>query len=230
MKQPYIYESTQNQKLADSSKAILIMPDIYGQTDYAKQTTEELAKEFQQPVYMLDYFFQLSGQLTNISGEQAEQAHELMDKYTGDDFVRFFEKAATDIKQANPKIVEFGVVGFCFAGRLAYLTVVDPAVKKIVSFYGAGAHTAGFVDGKTPIEFLLSQAHEGLQVLSFYGSQDGSIPPEDRDKTKSMLGSANVPYQEIVVDAPHAYFQPGRDNYTPPAAEESWAVLRRFML
>jgi dienelactone hydrolase len=227
----YIYESNKNAELTNISTAIIVLPDIYGQTNYAKKTTDELAAAFEKPGFLLDYFYELTSQANDIPQDQPEQARGLMQKMTGGDFLTFFKLAVENISQQYPAIDEFIVVGFCFAGRLAFLSASEPKVTKIVSFYGAGAHTAGFAEGKTPIEFLIDrrQGDENLRVLSFFGTQDESIPVEDRQKTAAELEKAGINYQAQEYDTGHAFFQPGRNNYDEPAAQKSWQALKVWM-
>jgi carboxymethylenebutenolidase len=227
----YIYQSTQNAKLTESETAIIVLPDIFGQTDYAKQTCEDLASKFKKPTYLLDYFYQLTGKTNIIDQTNHELAVALMQKTTGDDFAAILEQAITDISAQLPKLQRIAVVGFCFGGRLAYLSGLQSKVKTIVSFYGAGALTPNFYNHQTPLAALCDarENDKSLSVLSFYGTQDSTIPPADRKTIKQQLTIAGIAYVAKEYNAGHAYFQPGRDNYNQPAAEASWQDLQKFL-
>lgn len=217
----------------NSPQAMVVLPDIWSQTPYSNDTATQFANKFGMPVYLLDYFFELTGKSNNFN-PQADQslATGLMAKMTGEDFVDIFNKALTDIKSAQPRLEAIAVVGFCFGGRLAYLSGLSSEVKKIISFYGAGANSSNYYEGKTPIDALceIRHADEGLNVLSFYGSKDGSIPEADRQLTAQSFKNAGISYTEKVYDAGHAYFQPGRpDMYVEAAANSSWADLDSFI-
>lgn len=231
MNSPIIYQADLNNKLTGNSMAIIVMPDIFGITDYAMATMQEFAKVLQKPVYMFDYFYTLTGATNKFSPDETDEAVSLMQKMRGEDFVPAFNKAVDAIRQENPSIKQICVIGFCFAGCLAYLTGTEQAVTKIVSFYGAGAHTPDYYQAQTPIEVLVNARKNDptLKVLSFYGTQDESIPEEDRDKTKQELKSANVSYLAKEYSAGHAYFQPGRPNYNESAASSSWQDLKDFL-
>ncbi len=216
----------------EANKAIIMLPDIWGQTDYASNTAQALSQRYQQPCYMLDYFYQLNKKANNFD-PQTDQAEAvgLMAKLTGEDFVAIFQSALEEIQKAQPQLVELTALGFCFGGRLAYLAGLSKIVTKLVSFYGAGAHTADFYQGHTPIE-ALAMARGGdtsLKVLSFYGSEDASIPEPDRAKTALELRNAPITYTAKQYPAGHAYFQQGRDSYVQPAAEKSWQDLDIFL-
>lgn len=228
---PYIYESNKNQEFAKNTEAIIVLPDIYCQTDYAKNTVNEFAEEFGRPVFMLDYFYIGTNQANCFGEQDRDQVHKLMEGMIGDQFVVFFQKAIAEIQQDYPNIMQFTVIGFCFGGRLAYLTGINKYVRSIVSFYGAGAHNPGFIAGKSAIEYLVSSRARGvdLQVTSFFGTQDESIPESDRMRTQSELVNAGINYQGYEYDAGHAYFQEGRPNYDEVANRSSWEVLRKVI-
>ncbi len=209
-----------------------MLPDIWGQTDYATTTAQALSQRYQQPCYMLDYFYQLTKKANNFD-RQADQAEAvgLMAKLTGEDFIEIFQSALEEIQKAQPQLVEITVLGFCFGGRLAYLAGLSKIVTKLVSFYGAGAHSTNYYQGHTPIE-ALAMARGGdtsLKVLSFYGLEDASIPEPDRAKTALELQNAPITYTAKQYPAGHAYFQQGRDSYVQAAAEKSWQDLDSFL-
>lgn len=217
----------------ESTQAIIMLPDIWSQTDYSADTATQFAQKFGMPVYMLDYFYQLTGKANSFS-PQTDQATApaLMAKMTGEDFANVFNKALEDVKANQPKLESITVIGFCFGGRLAYLSGLSSEVKKIVVFYGAGAHTANYYQGKTPIEALceIRRSDGSLSVMSFYGSQDDSIPEADRQLTADSFKNAGINYAQKVYDAGHAYFQPGRaDMYNESAANASWNDLDSFI-
>lgn len=207
------------------------MPDIFGITDYAIATMQEFATVLQKPVYMFDYFYTLTNKQSKFSPEEPGKAVELMQKMRGEDFVAAFRQALDEIKTKHPSIKEFIVIGFCFAGRLAYLTGLEKSVTKIVSFYGAGAHTTHYYQDSTPVGVLANarQNDKNLKVLSFYGTQDESIPKEDRDRIKQELESAGITYSPKEYTAGHAYFQKGRPNYNHVAASASWNDLKNVI-
>ncbi len=228
---PYIYESKTNSRYPDATTAIVVLPDIYMQTGYGKDTCEQLAQTFARPTYLFDYFYHVTGQANSFTPDQGETAMALIDKLSGDDFVPAFATTLVEILGDRPRLQHFTVVGFCFGGRLAYLSGLEPSVDRIVSFYGAGAHTPGYYNGQTPVAALCAarKGDKGLQVLSFYGTEDDSIPSADRAKTKAELEKANIGYTAQEYPAGHAYFQPSRPNYNEAAAQQSWQNLKEFI-
>lgn len=214
-----------------SEEAILLLPDIFINTDYAIATAEEFTKQFNRPIFMLDYFYQLTGQSNAFSSADSVMPFELMQRMTGEDYVDIFQQCLKVIKGNYPVIKTLTVIGFCFGGRLAYLSGLEPMVKNIVSFYGAGANKPDYYQGKSPIE-VLSATRGGdsqLRVISFYGTEDSTIPASDRELTKKCLEEAKISYQAREYLAGHAYFQVGRDSYNVSAAQKSWNDLKEFI-
>ena len=229
MNQPYIFESNKNSELGGSD-AVIMLPDIYGQTDYSKRSVEEFADAFKKPVFMLDYFYLITNKVNNFTEVDREKAHSLMQNFKGDDFVTFFKKVLGEIKEVYPAITQFIVIGFCFGGRLAYIAGGEDRVCKVVSFYGGGPHTPNYIEDKTPIEYIISKRREGgLQVVSFFGTQDKSIPESDRQKIKEEFEKRNIVYESYEYNAGHAYFQEGRPNYNAPASQASLEVLQKVL-
>lgn len=231
MNKEYIYEAPQNKRFTNAKKAIIILPDIFGQTDYAKATSSDLADHFELPVYLLDYFYQLTKESTNIEQSNSEIAAGLMQSMSGDDFIAIFEQSILDISSQHKDIVEIFVIGFCFAGRLAYLTGENHLVSTIISFYGAGANIIEFIDKKSAIEYLVAKrgTDSSLSVCSFFGTEDESIPRTERESIKAQLLDTKIDYNDYEYEAQHAYFQPGRANYNDKAAKASWQELDKII-
>jgi len=228
---PYLYESKSNPQYSLANSAIIILPDIFGLTDYTKATCEQFLSQFEQQVYVYEYFYSLNSQANVFTPGAMQEAVEMMNRMKGEDFVQPFVDVLQTIQSKNSHITEFIVVGFCFGGRLAYLGGLDERVNKIVSFYGAGSHQPGFYDAQTPLEALceVRKNDSNLEVLSLYGLQDASISATDRDQTSKDFAKANISYKANEYYAGHAYFQQGRPNYDQVAADESLIVLKKFL-
>ena len=232
MKEPYIFESKknkeQNQKL-ESNEAIIMLPDIYCQTNYSKRTVEEFARVFGRLVFLLDYFYIGTNKANDFNESNRDEVHNLMESFRGDDFVSFLQKAIPQIKEAYPQIKSFTVIGFCFGGKLAYIAGGEQDVSKIISFYGSGAHRPSYVSAQSAVEYLVSKKKgNDMKVVSFFGTEDPTIPEEDRVKTKEKLLEAGIDYESHEYNAGHAYFQEGRKNWSGEASKASWEILKNI--
>lgn len=229
MNKPYLYVNTAYK----ANRAVVILPEIFGVTDFIKRTTDKFAGEFKLPAFALDHFYSVTGTAEVLDyGLGMARGVEVMQQMTGEGFYKFFTQALDEIQVDSPGITEFIVVGFCFGGRLAYLAGMDERVSKVVSFYGGQPHLPNYHEGKSPVEALIgARGNSELKVLSFYGGQDESIPAEDRAKTKELLGAASIDYSEKVYpQAGHAYFNDSRpDRYNAEAAKQSWGDIKKFL-
>lgn len=232
MNQQYLY--TSNHYTGSSDTAVIVLPEIFGLTGFITSTADRFADEFQMPAYALDFFYQLTGKPNKFDYESdMQKGVELMQQMRGEDFLQIFNDAVNNIMSDHPEVKNFIVCGFCFGGRLAYLTGLNENVKSIISFYGAGANGPDYIQGRSCIESLASERtnDSSLRILSLYGGTDESIPTEDRAKTKSLLEEASINYKEIVYpDAGHAFFNNQRaDRYSSEASSAAWDEIRSFL-
>ena len=113
-----------------------------------------------------------------------------------------------------------GVVGFCFGGRVSFLTALHHALGAAVGFYGGG-----IVTGRFPQFPALVSETASLQTpwLGLFGDQDGSIPVDDVEALRVALGAAKVD-TEIVryPDAGHGFHCDRRDDYRADDAADAW--------
>lgn len=217
----------------EAELAILLIPDIWGLTNYNQETAQNFANKYQRPCYILDYFYQLTGKQSRFDqSSDGTIAVGLMNEMTGEDFVAIFNKAISEIKANQANLKSISVVGFCFGGRLAYLTGLEKMVDKIVSFYGAGAVKPDFYQGKSAIKTLCATraGDKNLKVLAFYGTNDDSITESDRETTKNALQDSQIAYEQHEYQAGHAYYQEGRPSYNRLAASQSNSELDKLFL
>ena len=112
------------------------------------------------------------------------------------------DAAVAHLEGAGFQASQIGIVGFCFGGRVSFLTAVRRKLGAAVGFYGGGLVSARF-----PIFPALvgEAAHLLTPWLGLFGDQDESIPVADVEQLRETLArEANVP-NEIVryADAKH---------------------------
>ena len=223
----YLYEQGEEY---ESSWAIVAMPEIFGLNQFIKGTVDRLADMHHVPTVALDHMYLGAGE-SKVYDYVAdrETAHHAMVGVHGDAFIKLFSSTVDDIQVAHPTITSIAVIGYCFGGRLAYLSGVDKRVSNIVSYYGAGPHTDNYYEGKTVIQALAAaRAHDPhLVVTGLYGGADAGIPETDRARTKEELTAADINYTEVVYPtAGHAFCNHERaDRYDAAASTQSIALV-----
>lgn len=128
---------------------------------------------------------------------------------------------ALDTLKSYPNVEpkKLGLIGFCVGGFLAY-TVASryPDLGAVLPFYGGGYDPA-------PAEVAKVQA----PVLAFYGSQDNSIPAEQRQKIERLYKEAGKDYTVRVYDAGHAFLNPNHGMGNAAAANDAWPHAINFL-
>jgi len=119
----------------------------------------------------------------------------------------------------NVEPKKLGLIGFCVGGFMTY-TVAEryPNLGAVVPFYGAGYQPT-----------LESVAHINAPVLAFYGSQDHSVPPEQRQHIEQLYKQAGKDITIKVYDAGHAFINPDHRNGNEKAAAEAWPLAVNFL-
>jgi carboxymethylenebutenolidase len=113
-----------------------------------------------------------------------------------------------------------GLVGFCFGGRVSFLTAAQRAIGAAVGFYGGGIVSARFPQFPALIDHAST-----LQTpwLGLFGDLDGSIPPEDVEQLRAALIAAPVDTDVIrYANAEHGFHCDARPAYNADAAADGW--------
>jgi carboxymethylenebutenolidase len=113
-----------------------------------------------------------------------------------------------------------GIVGFCFGGRVTFLTAARRTLGAAVTFYGGGIVTSSAL-----AEALVDEASTlTTPWLGLFGDKDKGIPVEDVEKLRGVLDAANpVPHDIVRYDADHGFHCDGRPAvYDEAAATDGW--------
>lgn len=124
---PQLYSSPQSR--ADATRAIIVLPEIYGLNDFVKSVTDRAATELGVQSFGLDHFFAANGQKNEIGYDEHDKGASLMAQVTGERYLELLSLSLDEITQNHPDLQEIVVLGFCFGGKLAYLSGVDPRVS-----------------------------------------------------------------------------------------------------
>jgi carboxymethylenebutenolidase len=113
-----------------------------------------------------------------------------------------------------------GIVGFCFGGRVTFLTAVNRSLGAAVGFYGGGIVTARFPQFPALVGDV---TRIDTPWLGLFGDLDQSIPVEDVELLREALATAPVPAEVVrYADAEHGFHCDERDAYNAAAAKDAW--------
>jgi carboxymethylenebutenolidase len=114
-----------------------------------------------------------------------------------------------------------GIVGFCFGGRVTFLTAVNRSIGAAVGFYGGGIVTARFPQFPALVGDV---ARMDTPWLGVFGDLDQSIPVEDVEQLRKALTDGPVPADVVrYADADHGFNCDAREAYNAAAATDAWA-------
>jgi len=197
---------------------MIVLPDVRGLHRYY----EELALRFAEAgidSIAIDYFARTAP--TSARDESFEfMPHVGLTTYptlTAD-----IAAAAKELR-AGGRVRSLFTVGFCFGGRLAFLTSSqDLDLAGAIGFYGPPTGAARNLM-PAPVE-VAGQMH--APILGLFGGTDQSIPQEARDEFDRALTAAGVEHELYAYpDAPHSFF----DRKAAEFADDSTDAWRRVL-
>lgn len=203
---------------APTGAAMLVLPDVRGLHPFY----EELALRFAESgieALAIDYFGRTAG-----TGARAADFEYMphVDQIRWPSLQQDI-RAGRDALAATPGVTAVFALGFCFGGRLAFLSGALPAMELsgVIGFYGivVGPGRAGI---PAPIDFARELR---CPVLGLFGGADSAIPPETVNQYDRALAEAGVEHELITYPgAPHSFF----DRKAADFAAESEDAWRRI--
>lgn len=217
--------------VAQPNRALIILPEIYGVQRFTTDLAERVAKETGWTSYVLDHFYAVTGRSEAIDYDNSARGIEIMQQMTGEKYLELLKKAINEVQQRQPELKRIAIWGFCFGGKLTWLSGVIPEVTDLISFYGGASLAPDFWEDKSTFEALLSahEADEKLRIFAAYGEHDPMIPASDRQTVEAGLKAAKLDYQIHTYDAGHAFFNVDRDTYVEPAAQQAWQDVSAWL-
>ncbi|HXQ95287.1 MAG TPA: dienelactone hydrolase family protein, partial [Candidatus Acidoferrales bacterium] len=200
-----------------TAAAILILPDARGLHPYY----EELALRFAESgvdALAIDYFARTAGTgprpddfpyVEHLS--QARWSHLSAD----------ISAAATRLDEAAPGRALFSI-GFCYGGRLAFLTATwnRPRFAGSIGFYGVPVGSHRFGDSPAPAA-VADEMHGA--ILGLFGGADPGIPAASIEQFGAALSVAGVPHDlHAYSGAPHSFFDRKATEFASESAD-AWA-------
>ena len=203
-----------------SGAGIVILPDVRGLYSFY----EELALRFAEAgvdSLALDYFGRTAG-ASKRDAEFSYMEHVQQARLT--DLRADVTAAASELRR-DGRVRALFTVGFCFGGRLAYMTTTFGLdLAGTIAFYG---RPLGDQPGyPAPVSVAPAMASP---VLGLYGGADQGIPPEAVAELEAALTAAAVEHEIVTYpDAPHSFFDRKAAEFADAAAD-SWKRSLAFI-
>ncbi|MDI1319102.1 MAG: dienelactone hydrolase family protein [bacterium] len=220
------YLAYDDEKAAADKKApgVLVVPEWWGLTDYAKGRAEQLAK--------LGYVaFAADMYGAGITTTDAKKAGELAGPFYGKPLMAERAQAGLDQLLATGLVdaPRVAAIGYCFGGATVQALAYSGApLAGIVSFHGSLI--------PPPAD---AAAKNKAKILICHGAVDGFVSPEAIAAFTKGMNDGKFDYQFIsYAGAVHAFTNPGADElgklnhipvaYNAAAAKRSWSHMRSF--
>ena len=203
---------------------VLVVPEWWGLTDYARGRAEQLAK--------LGYVaFATDMYGAGVTTTDPKKAGELAGQFYGKPLMAERAQAGLDQLLATGLVdaAHVAAIGYCFGGSTVQALAYSGApLAGIVSFHG----------GLLPVP-ADAVAKTKAKILICHGAIDPFIKKEDIDAFMKAMNDGKFDYQFIsYAGAVHAFSNPGADKiaavtglpiaYNAAADKRSWAHMRAF--
>jgi carboxymethylenebutenolidase len=211
------------EKASGSLPVVIVVSEIFGVHEYIADTTRRFAKLGY--LAIAPEFFTRAGD-PNSFGTVAEIQSNIVAKTPDTQVLSDLKAAIAWARKNGGDLKKVGVTGFCWGGRITWLSATMPEVKAGVAWYGrlVGDKTAN--NPRQPVEIA---ADLRAPVLGLYGSADTGIPLDTVEQMKAALSKASsnpaakASKFEIYPEAPHAFHADYRATYREGPAKDAWA-------
>lgn len=202
---------------------VIVVSEIFGVHEYIADVTRRFAKLGY--LAIAPEFFTRAGD-PNAYGTVAEIQSNIVAKTPDAQVLNDLQAALVWAGKNGGDLKRVGVTGFCWGGRITWLSATLPQVKAGVAWYGRliGEKTEG--SPRHPVE-LASDLK--APVLGLYGGADTGISLESVEQMRAALAqaapknaAAKASVIEVYPDAPHAFHADYRATYREGPAKDGW--------
>lgn len=206
---------------APTGAAMLILPDVRGLHTFYEELALRVAEAGIEAL-TIDYFGRSAGTGARVAEfdymQHVDETHYetlLQDMHAG-----------VDDLSARSGVRAVFSVGFCFGGRLAFLSGTRPelGLSGAIGFYGPPTSSRG--DVPAPIDELGPRTSP---ILGLFGAADPSIPPDAIEQFDRRLAAAGVDHELISYPgAPHSFFDRKAAEFGDASAD-AWRRTLEFI-
>ena len=211
------------EKAKGSLPVIIVVSEIFGVHEYIADVTRRFAKLGY--LAIAPEFFTRAGD-PNTYGTVADILTNIVAKTPDAQVLNDLQAALVWAGQNGGDLKRVGVTGFCWGGRITWLSATLPQVRAGVAWYGRliGEKTEG--NPRHPVDIASDLK---APVLGLYGAADTGISLESVDQMRAALTqaapknpAAKASMFEVYPDAPHAFHADYRATYREGPAKDGW--------
>jgi carboxymethylenebutenolidase len=201
---------------------VIVVSEIFGVHEYIADVTRRFAKLGY--LAIAPEFFTRAGD-PNSYGTVAEIQKNIVAATPDAQVLNDLQAALMWAGKNGGDSKKVGVTGFCWGGRITWLSATLPQVKAGVAWYGRliGEKTEG--NPRHPVDIA---ADLKAPVLGLYGAADTGISLESIEQMRQALAAApknpaaKACRFEVYPDAPHAFHADYRATYREGPAKDGW--------
>ena len=211
------------EKAKDNLPIVIVASEIFGVHEYIADVTRRFAKLGY--LAIAPEFFIRAGD-PNTYGTIAEIQKNIVAPTGDTQVLNDLQAALVWAGKNGGNLKKVGVTGFCWGGRITWLSATLPQVKAGVAWYGRviGEKTEG--NPRHPVDIATDLK---APVLGLYGGADTGISLESVEQMREALAkaapknpAAKASRFEIYPDAPHAFHADYRATYREGPAKDGW--------
>lgn len=204
---------------------VVVIQEIFGVNSHMREVTERIAREGYVAIAPAIYQRTAPGFDVGYSEADLVEGRKHKDLTTADQLLSDVQ-AAIDFLKTKPNVKpNFGIVGFCYGGHVAYLAATLTDAKATASFYGGGIATMTPGGGEPTIN--RTPDIKGT-LYAFFGLSDVLIPNNEADQIEAALQQHAITHKVFRYPAGHGFFCDQRADYNPAAAADSWEQVKQL--
>lgn len=202
---------------------VIVASEIFGVHEYIADVTRRFAKLGYMAI--APEFFIRAGD-PNTYGTTADIMSNIVAKTPDSQVLNDIQAALVWAGKNGGDVKKVGVTGFCWGGRITWLSATLPQVKAGVAWYGRLVGEKTENSPKHPVDIA---AELKAPVLGLYGGADAGISLETVEQMRQELAkaapknpAAKASRFEIYPDAPHGFHADYRALYREGPAKDGW--------
>jgi carboxymethylenebutenolidase len=211
------------EKAKGSLPIVIVVSEIFGVHEYIADVTRRFAKLGY--LAIAPEFFIRAGD-PNSYGTVADILTNIVAKTPDAQVLNDLQAALVWAGKNGGDLKRVGVTGFCWGGRITWLSATLPQVRAGVAWYGRLIGEKTESSPHHPVELA---ADLKAPVLGLYGGADTGISLESIEQMRAALAlaapknpAAKASVIEVYPDTPHAFHADYRESYRAGPAKDGW--------